>query len=173
MTDSNLTLEELRALVAERLLYTGRANTLLGDAFVLERMMAKFTDELLAQLWAEECERARQREDVALDLILDNMLVTFQFHFGIADKFHTPEEQALSDKIWDELEEAKGVEFEARLEAAAKQYAEDCEKYRKEDGSIPYFVTARYMAACEDPDDPNSPDWDAWKDQMKEASLGY
>lgn len=36
------------------------------------------------------------------------------------------------------------------------------------EGGVPFFVTARFMASC----DGDGDFWDAWKDEMKDRSMG-
>lgn len=174
--------DQIRALVLFELSLTGMDITSMGDS-MLHVMLNHVTDEEMLNGFREECERANAREakgeyqfrDAAdmFEFIVRNL--TTLLNFGkVGDQFLSPEEFAAMNKFYDEQEERDAeiyeAEAEARVQAALDSFG-DLDQHRKEDGSLPYYVTARLMAASEDPDDPSGMDWDMWKDQMKEGAF--
>lgn len=179
---SQFTADQIRGLVLFEISMTGMDLTSMGDS-MLHKMLDDVSDEKLLKAFAGEVERANAREakgeylfrdaDDMLGFIIGNVTVMTRGG-SVGDEFLSPEEFAAMNKFYDEQEELDAkiyeAEAEARVQAAMDSFG-DLDQHRKEDGSLPYYVTARLMAASEDPDDPSGMDWDMWKDQMKEGAF--
>lgn len=176
---------DIRALVLAEYSYRGQDVTSLGTS-VLDKMLDHVTDERVLGCFREQVEIVndlnadpewakfhRDTVEQFFDLVIGNVAVDLRFdtHCRDADHYLSDEEQDAIAEMYMQMEAEAEVESQARMDTASEQYALDCEQYVKEDGSIPYFVTAHFMAACEDPNDPSGVDWDDWKDQMKEQNL--
>lgn len=180
--------DQIRALVLFEYSYRGEDITSLGTS-VLDKMLDHKTDEEIIEAFRKEVEGAnefhanpekarfhRKTAEAFFELIISNLAVSFRFDAGCggADSFLSEEEFAAMNKFYDEQEELDAqiyeAEAETRVQAAMDSFG-DLDQHRKEDGSLPYYVTARLMAASEDPDDPSGMDWDMWKDEMKEGAF--